>query len=84
MTIKMNVPRFYYAITILLIAFAFFVPTHIAHAGTTVTQVDANGNTYDPNNANNPRLLAGSSLYVYIKVTNNNATTLSSVGVSVG
>jgi len=56
----------------------------IAHAATNVIQVDANGNTYDPANANNPRLLAGSSLSVYVKVTNSGSATLSSVAVSVG
>ena len=56
----------------------------IAYAATNVVQVDANGNTYDPANSNNPRLLAGSSLSVYVKVTNSGSATLSSVAVSVG
>lgn len=55
----------------------------IAHAATNVVQVDANGNTYDPANTSNPRLLAGSSLDVYVKVTNSGSATLSAVGVSV-
>ncbi len=84
MIIKMTVQRYQYAIAALILALAFLAPAQIAHAGTTVIQVDANGNVYDPNSTNNARLLAGSSLYVYVKVTNNNATTLSSVGVSVG
>ena len=56
----------------------------IAYAATNVVQVDANGNTYDPANSSNPRLLAGSSLSVYVKVTNSGSATLSSVAVSVG
>lgn len=84
MTTNMTFRRFHYAVIVLFIGMVCFVPLQIAHAGTTVIQVDANGNTYDPNSANNPRLLAGSSLYVYVKVTNNNSSTLSSVGVSLG
>lgn len=84
MTTKFTVQRVHYFVIACLIGMMCFVPLQVAHAGTAVIQVDANGNAYDPNNASNPRLLAGSSLYVYVKVTNLNATTLSTVGVSVG
>lgn len=53
----------------------------IVYAATNITQVDVNGNAYDLASA--PRLLAGSSLDVYVKVTNSGSATLSAVGVSV-
>ena len=53
----------------------------IAYAATNITQVDMNGNAYDLASA--PRLLAGGSLDVFVKVTNSGGSTLSAVGVSV-
>lgn len=76
--------RWLYILIIVAVCGAGFVSHYkIAHAATNLIQVDANGNNYDPTNPSNPRLLAGSSLNVYVKVTNSGGATLSSVGVSV-